>query len=528
MNGFQRSYPFHKIHLKKGKFYASVKVPQEIRHLHSEPRFRLSTGTSDKSHAERLARDKVVPEIHRRLDALFDQLDPFVEGLRDLLAREGVDVGQWYRDGKITHRVTGEQTRAWQTLGVTLVNSAGKAVVLSEVWSAHDYPSLCSLVTGLGYAVPGHLLKFLSDETRQSIDELTAPRSMSAKDAFAFVQDLPPSLEGLKDAFIEAADKEHVPVKVAGNAAVLFSDLANQYLEAKRSSDSQNVHSKRKKACQMFLKVNGDRALADYDKLHMLEMARFMDNDENGRQWAHATIKSYVSYAKQAFDFASELRGPNGKVLLQQHPMHDFKLSEYGSRSRSYAPFTTNELHELFLLELGKDSRLLLSILVTTGMRLDEAALLTSERILEHEGILSFSLVPDAEDNDGVKVKNRQSMRYVPVPDVIKPLLGNLGPGRLFSYRISAEGKSENAASKDLMRYIRQVTDDPRKVVHSLRGNLKDLLRDAGVSKEINDFITGHAQGDVAGGRYGSGPSMAVRKETLDSIKHPWLQQSLG
>ena len=32
-----------------------------------------------------------------------------------------------------------------------------------------------------------------------------------------------------------------------------------------------------------------------------------------------------------------------------------------------------------------------------------------------------------------------------------------------------------------------------------------------------------HAQGDVAGGRYGSGPSIAVRKETLDSIKHPWI-----
>lgn len=177
MNGFQRSYPVHKIHLKKGKYYASVKVPQEIRLLHSEPRFRLSTGTSDKSHAERLARDKVVPEIHRRLDALFDQLDPFVEGLRDLLQREGVDVGQWYRDGKITHRVSGVQTRAWQTLGVTLVNSDGIAAVLSEVWSAHDYPSLCGLVTGLGYAVPGHLLKFLSDEARQTIDKLTAPLS---------------------------------------------------------------------------------------------------------------------------------------------------------------------------------------------------------------------------------------------------------------------------------------------------------------------------------------------------------------
>ena len=74
------------------------------------------------------------------------------------------------------------------------------------------------------------------------------------------------------------------------------------------------------------------------------------------------------------------------------------------------------------------------------------------------------------------------------------------------------------------MRYIRKVTDNSRKAVHSLRGNLKDLMRDAGVSKEINDFLSGHAQGDVAGGRYGDGPSMEIRRDTLDSIEHPWLQ----
>ena len=37
---------------------------------------------------------------------------------------------------------------------------------------------------------------------------------------------------------------------------------------------------------------------------------------------------------------------------------------------------------------------------------------------------------------------------------------------------------------------------------------------DAGVSKEVNDFITGHASGDVAG-QYGSGPSLRVRKVAM-------------
>ena len=60
------------------------------------------------------------------------------------------------------------------------------------------------------------------------------------------------------------------------------------------------------------------------------------------------------------------------------------------------------------------------------------------------------------------------------------------------------------------------------KVIHSLRGNLKDLLRDAGVAKELNDFITSHSSGDVAG-KYGDGFSLQKRYEAINSVKHPWL-----
>ena len=61
-------------------------------------------------------------------------------------------------------------------------------------------------------------------------------------------------------------------------------------------------------------------------------------------------------------------------------------------------------------------------------------------------------------------------------------------------------------------------------MVHSLRGNLKDLIRDAGHTKEIKDFLTGHAQGDVAG-RYGQGPSIEKRLEVMNSIDHTYLMK---
>lgn len=63
---------------------------------------------------------------------------------------------------------------------------------------------------------------------------------------------------------------------------------------------------------------------------------------------------------------------------------------------------------------------------------------------------------------------------------------------------------------------------NPTLTLHSLRHSFKDLLRDMEVSKELNDYITGHGQGDVAG-EYGVGPSLAKRREIINRIPHPWL-----
>ena len=155
---------------------------------------------------------------------------------------------------------------------------------------------------------------------------------------------------------------------------------------------------------------------------------------------------------------------------------------------------------------------------VITG--LSDAALMTWERLAVYDGVWCFSLANDVED---VKVKNHGSMRYIPVPEALKPILGNGGKGRLFNYRIDQGGKAQAKASDSVMPYIRNVTKNDRKVAHSIRGNFKDFIRDLGVSKEINDFITGHAQGDVAG-RYGKGPSMDKRLEVINQIEHPWLK----
>jgi integrase len=73
-----------------------------------------------------------------------------------------------------------------------------------------------------------------------------------------------------------------------------------------------------------------------------------------------------------------------------------------------------------------------------------------------------------------------------------------------------------------LNRIIREEFSDPALTLHSLRHTFKDLARDAEINKEVSDFITGHSQGDVAGG-YGQGPSLKKRYQAITSIQHPWL-----
>jgi hypothetical protein len=100
-------------------------------------------------------------------------------------------------------------------------------------------------------------------------------------------------------------------------------------------------------------------------------------------------------------------------------------------------------------------------------------------------------------------------------------VLGKEGSGRIFNYRLNALGKTSDA-SIICMEHIRAVTANPLQVNHSFRGTIKDLMRDVSVAKEVNDYITGHGSGDAAG-RYGVGPSVAVRHEQLSRVPHPWL-----
>ena len=550
----------YSLHLRKGKLYISKKAPKDIAFLYPDGRYRVSTGTPDKALANQKAQE-YLRKIEKHFDESRKSLDPFIEGVRPFLESQGVNVLQWYKDGTIQHDLYSEQTLLWRltagkyqfnqrqplgfwnlpaptfdteeerlawetqkTKGHTKLEQAPKTdidVPADFEWDiyfqdfiATDYSDVAILVTVLGGFVPTHLMDYLDDHSRASILELTEPLKPDYAEIFSGKLPQSKLLDAIKDNVNNLPTDPVVKIQDPPPEQIRFSDVVEDYLNSK--SESSKERSQRLKACKTVIQVCGDLPLAEYSKLHAYDIAKFMHKEGYSR----SQISKMITYGRGLFKYATKNRAKSGQALLINQPWVDIELDDYGKEKREYKPLDMDELHKLFALEMGDKEKLLLSILITTGMRLDEVALLSWERIREYKNVLCFCLVNDTGDE---RYKNRGSMRYVPVPDIIQPMLGDRKQGRVFTYRIDKDGKAQAAASDAVMPLIRQVTNDDRKVAHSLRGNFKDALRELEVSKEINDFITGHAQGDV-GGRYGEGPSMQKRLEIINKISHPYLK----
>jgi len=145
---------------------------------------------------------------------------------------------------------------------------------------------------------------------------------------------------------------------------------------------------------------------------------------------------------------------------------------------------------------------------------LDEVALLDWEQVRDDGKNVYLDLTE-------AMVKTGGSNRKVPLHRDFH--LKRHDSGRIFDYNFGDDGKAQSHASKQLMPILRKaVGDDPRKVVHSLRGTFKDMIRDTDSSKELDDFITGQSSGDVAGS-YGEGHALALRAIAVNKLDITFL-----
>jgi integrase len=207
-------------------------------------------------------------------------------------------------------------------------------------------------------------------------------------------------------------------------------------------------------------------------------------------------------------------------------------------------PFTAADLRSIFITGpvhgqgkrpkggRGEAAHWLPLLALFTGARLAELGQLRACDVQTDDGGIPFISIGTS---GGRKVKTKTSIRRVPIHLELR-LMGFLTyverrraadgqEASLWPLLGSAERRALTAAWSQWWgnyqgRKPISITDD-RKVFHSFRHLFKDMCRDAGISEDVHDALTGHAGGKTVGRGYGSGHSVARLHAEISKVKVP-------
>lgn len=206
-------------------------------------------------------------------------------------------------------------------------------------------------------------------------------------------------------------------------------------------------------------------------------------------------------------------------------------------------PFTAADLQAIFATGIftaaerprgggGEAAFWLPLIALLSGARLGELAQLRVADVKQDPevGIWFF----DIGTAGGRRVKTASSLRQVPVhPELLRVglleyraalLAAGAGPNSLLWPDLKFEGEGQRGGpwSKWFNRHLRVKVgiEDGTKVFHSFRHTFKRMARDAGLSEELHDALTGHAGGGV-GRSYGKGFGLKALAEATARIEPP-------
>lgn len=264
-----------------------------------------------------------------------------------------------------------------------------------------------------------------------------------------------------------------------------------------------------------FNDITGGVPVGEITKRHVLD---FKDRMLTAGS-SPATVDSRLNHLRSLFRYAI------ANDLLDADPANGVKAPASKRAKEARLPFDTASLEALFSGPVhsagerpkrggGEASYWLPLLALFTGARLNELGQLRTSDIVHErysrEGIESFAWVIriTADEADGLRLKNRSSARRVPIhPTLID--LGFLrytdgqrgkGAAKLFpDLRGDRFGVVTGNWSKWFGPYLRSRNiTDPKIVFHSFRHSFKHFARESGISKGVNDALTGHESGDVA------------------------------
>ena len=162
--------------------------------------------------------------------------------------------------------------------------------------------------------------------------------------------------------------------------------------------------------------------------------------------------------------------------------------------------------------------------LLTTGLRPEELLQLRKRNVVRRDEVWAFQIAVELDQS----YKTRDSIRYVPVPQVLVDLgfiewwSDRLGEAGQMLFPDIASGTLAARLSDAYGKRVRLVFDqldirDPEEDLYALRKTFSSRLQDAGVQDSLRKAILGHAQPDILNRHY-TQENLALLKQAIDSV----------
>jgi len=488
---------------KGGKWYVFVTKPTELQSRPKE-QVRRSTGTTDEKLAKR-KQHQITQNIYAEFDKALNR-DPFIELVKTYWDDASIGYSIEDASNSVEAAKAGERVFIIQTL---LMRKLLTQSAIDKLFEHLDIAEAKKVRLAI---------EFLEDDEPNPYPARIQQRQ--------FIDQ-----QSTENKTVRSQNKKPDLILNATGCPTI-ADFMPSYL-AQRKWDT--ISEKHKRYIPTHIKkcveIIGDLPIDQILPTHATQIAEVMEDSPKTPPYSNATIRTYVGglsgLLTHIHDNETNTDVNPPKPWITSNVLKGVKLEHYGEKKRSFEALTEEQLHALFKLPMPNSDRLLLSILITTGMRLDEAALLRWDQYkTDKNGIRYFDLATDAI------VKTSYSKRLVALPDCLKMPIA--GEGRIFDFKIGLDNKSSKFASRRLNeRYFKKIrTDenDDRKVAHSLRHNLTGLLLNLTPtpSSEVMNWITGHgAESNKNESErvrtYQQDVDLRVKYDIINQIKHPWL-----
>jgi len=331
---------------------------------------------------------------------------------------------------------------------------------------------------------------------------------------------------------------------VAVKSDMLLSEVIKKYVEAKEAEWTAKSKMEFKSVFRLLVDVLGDVDVSAITKPIVTTLRSTLQKLPPNiyKKYPGQTINQILalkdvepmstkSVNKHVSRLGALLRYCVEEEMIASNPASGLKITDKKRADEERSAYSMDDIKKIVSAipkDQSKPERYWIPLIgMYTGMRLNEICQLYVSDIIKLDGLWCFSV--NAEKDK--RLKNDASERVIPIhPKLIElgliKYIEGLRTGNVPRLWMNLEWTEltgyGNSFCKWYQRFNRlHVTDDPKKVFHSMRHTVTDALKQAGELETVIAELVGHSNGgSMTMGRYGKRYQPKVLLEALMKLDY--------